>query len=35
MHTRDGLSDGYQLESLGEVLFKGKHQPIHIFAVSK
>jgi len=35
MHTREGLSDSYKLESLGEVLFKGKHQPIHIFAVSK
>ncbi|MCE9644660.1 MAG: response regulator [Chloroflexi bacterium] len=35
MHTREGLSDAYQLESLGEVLFKGKQQPIHIFAVSK
>jgi class 3 adenylate cyclase len=31
--TRDGLSEGVQAETLGEVLFKGKQQPIRIFSV--
>lgn len=32
-NTREGLADSIQLEDLGEVLFKGKHQPIQIFSV--
>ena len=34
-YTREGLSGSYQLEDLGPALFKGKQQPINIFAVSK
>jgi class 3 adenylate cyclase len=33
-YTREGLSAQTQAEDLGEVLFKGKQQPIQIFAVS-
>jgi len=32
-NTRDGLPDDIQVEGLGSVLFKGKQQPINIFAV--
>jgi len=32
-NTREGLSDSIQTEDLGEVLFKGKQQPIHVFSV--
>jgi class 3 adenylate cyclase len=32
-YTRDGLPDGIQADVLGEVLFKGKQQPIQIYAV--
>ena len=32
-NTREGLSDSIHSESLGEVLFKGKQQSIHIFSV--
>lgn len=32
-YTREGLPDDIQAEPLGEVLFKGKEQPIHIFAL--
>jgi len=35
IHTREGLSDSYKLESLGEVLFKGKQQAINIFSVKR
>jgi len=31
--TREGLSDDVRAEALGEVVFKGKQQPIHIFSV--
>ncbi len=34
-YTRKGLSDSYKLEDLGPVLFKGKHQPINIFSVTR
>jgi class 3 adenylate cyclase len=33
-NTREGLNDQIQLEALGEVVFKGKQQPINIFSVS-
>ena len=32
-NTRDGLPDDIHVEALGSVLFKGKQQPINIFAV--
>lgn len=32
-YTREGLPDGIHIEELGEVLFKGKQQPIHIFSI--
>ena len=32
-NTREGLSDSIRVEDLGEVLFKGKQQPIHVFSV--
>lgn len=32
-YTREGLPEDIQAEPLGEVLFKGKEQPIHIFAL--
>ena len=32
-YTREGLPDDVQVEALGPLLFKGKQQPIHIFAV--
>lgn len=32
-NTREGLSDSIQVESLGELLFKGKQHPTHIFSV--
>ena len=32
-YTRDGLSHGIALSDLGEVVFKGKEQAIHIYAV--
>jgi len=33
-YTREGASEKTQVEDLGEVLFKGKQQPIQIFAVN-
>ena len=33
-YTREGISDEIQLSDLGEVLFKGKQQAIHIFSVN-
>lgn len=33
-YTREGLPDQTQVEDLGDVLFKGKQQPIQIFAVN-
>jgi class 3 adenylate cyclase len=33
-YTREGLSEQTQAKDLGEVLFKGKQQPIQIFAVN-
>ena len=35
LYTREGLSDSYKLEELGPSLFKGKHQAINIFSVSR
>ncbi|MBC7879634.1 MAG: response regulator [Anaerolineales bacterium] len=35
LYTREGLSDSYKTEDLGPVLFKGKHQAINIFSVSR
>ena len=35
LYTREGLSDVYKLEDLGPALFKGKHQAINIFSVSR
>ncbi|HET7375604.1 MAG TPA: adenylate/guanylate cyclase domain-containing protein [Anaerolineae bacterium] len=32
--TRQGLPDGFTLEDLGEVMFKGKTQAVNIFAVA-
>ena len=32
-NTREGLSDSIRVESLGELLFKGKQHPTHIFSV--
>jgi adenylate cyclase len=32
-YTREGLPEEIDVESLGPMLFKGKQQPIHIFAV--
>jgi class 3 adenylate cyclase len=32
-YTSEGLSDEFKTEALGPILFKGKQQPIHIFAV--
>jgi len=32
-YTCEGLSDELETEALGPILFKGKQQPIHIFAV--
>ena len=34
-YTREGLSADINVEALGPIVFKGKHQPIHIFAVSR
>ncbi len=34
-YTREGITGIYQLEDLGPALFKGKQQPVNIFAVSK
>lgn len=34
-YTREGLSADIAVEALGPALFKGKHQPIHIFAVKR
>jgi class 3 adenylate cyclase len=33
-YTRLGLPENYQVEDLGKIVFKGKHQAIKIFAVS-
>jgi len=33
-HTREGLPDHIQVADLGEVVFKGKQQPIQVFTVS-
>jgi len=33
-YTREGLPDQIQVEDLGEVLFKGKQQPVQIFVVN-
>lgn len=33
-YTRKGLPESYQVEDLGKIVFKGKHQAIKIFAVS-
>jgi adenylate cyclase len=33
-YTREGVSHDIHVESLGPMLFKGKQQPIHIFAVN-
>jgi adenylate cyclase len=33
-YTREGLPEDIHVESLGPMLFKGKQQPIHIFAVN-
>lgn len=35
LYTREGLSDSYKLEELGPALFKGKHQAVNIFSVSR
>jgi class 3 adenylate cyclase len=35
LYTREGLSESYKLEDLGPALFKGKHQAINIFSVSR
>lgn len=32
-YTREGLPDSIQVEALGEILFKGKQQPIQVFSV--
>jgi class 3 adenylate cyclase len=32
-YTREGLPDSIRVEDLGEVLFKGKQQPIRVFSV--
>jgi adenylate cyclase len=32
-YTSEGLPDDIEVEALGPMLFKGKQQPIHIFAV--
>ena len=32
-YTREGLPDDIDVEALGPMIFKGKQQPIHIFAV--
>jgi len=32
-YTSEGLPDDIQVDALGPILFKGKQQPIHIFAV--
>ena len=34
-YTREGLPEGIPTEALGPITFKGKHQPIHIFAVKQ
>jgi class 3 adenylate cyclase len=34
-YTREGLSGNIQIEDLGGITFKGKHQAIHVFAVNK
>jgi class 3 adenylate cyclase len=34
-HTQQGLPESFRVESLGEVLFKGKQQSTHIFAVAE
>jgi class 3 adenylate cyclase len=33
-YTREGLPEDIRVEALGAILFKGKQQPIHIFAVN-
>jgi hypothetical protein len=33
-YTQEGLSGQIQVEDLGDVVFKGKEQPIQIFAVN-
>jgi len=35
LFTREGLSDSFSVESLGPALFKGKHQSINIFSVTR
>jgi adenylate cyclase len=32
-YTHEGLPEGIQCEALGPVVFKGKQQPVHIFAI--
>jgi class 3 adenylate cyclase len=34
-YTYDGLSKDIEVESLGPIIFKGKQQPIQIFAVKE
>ena len=34
-YTTEGLSEDVKIEMLGPVMFKGKKQPVHIFAVSQ
>jgi class 3 adenylate cyclase len=34
-YTREGLSADIDVEALGPIVFRGKHQPIHIFAVRR
>jgi len=34
-YTSEGLSKDVRIEALGPVMFKGKQQPIHVFAVSQ
>jgi len=34
-YTREGLSGTIQVEDLGEVTFKGKHQAVNVFAVNR
>ena len=35
LYTREGLPEGIEVEALGPVLFKGKEQPIRVFAVNQ
>lgn len=32
-YTREGLPDGFKVDDLGKITFKGKRQAIHVFAV--